>query len=71
MNSFLIFNRKFLFFTGKSGYTRTRKAFTRRPLEEMGEAWVRQNWRDYCGVDGGSRELIPETRGSILEGTIC
>ena len=22
-------------------------------------------------VDGGSRELIPETRGSILEGTFC
>jgi len=38
------------------------------PLKELGDA----NW---CKISAwlteGSRELIPETRGSILEGTIC
>ena len=34
--------------------------------------WVRRNWRDYSAwLTERSRELISETRGSILEGTIC
>jgi len=33
--------------------------------------WVMQNWRDYGVLTEGSRELIPKTRGSILEGMIC
>ena len=37
------------------------------PLKELGEAELERLVR----VDGGGRELIPETRGSILEGTIC
>jgi len=41
-------------------------------MEEMPlKEWVRQNWR-LVRVDGGrGRELIPETRASILKGTIC
>ena len=31
--------------------------------------WVMQNWRVDCVMVDG--ELIPETRGSILEGTVC
>ena len=31
------------------------------PLIQLGKAWLTE----------GSRELIPETKGSILEGTIC
>ena len=38
------------------------------PLKELGEAELERLVR---GVDEGSWELIPETRGSILEGTIC
>ena len=37
------------------------------PLKEMGEAELERLVR----VDGSGRELIPEMRGSILEGTIC
>ena len=36
------------------------------PLEELGEAELERLVRGE-----GSRELIPETKGSILEGTIC
>ena len=38
------------------------------PLKEMGEAELE---RLVWGLMEGGRELIPETRGSILEGTIC
>ena len=38
------------------------------PLNELGDA----NWRDYSAwLTEGSWELVPETRGSILEGMIC
>jgi len=37
------------------------------PLKELGEAELEIR----AGLTEGSRELIPETRGSILEGTIC
>ena len=38
------------------------------PLKELGDAAIGEisAW-----LTEGSRELIPETRGSILEGTIC
>jgi len=38
------------------------------PLKELGDAAVGEisAW-----LTEGSQELIPETRGSILEGTIC
>jgi len=38
------------------------------PLKELGEAELGEIG---AGLTEGSRELIPETRGSILEGTIC
>ena len=37
------------------------------PLKELGEAELERLVRGYVG----GRELIPETRGSILKGTIC
>jgi len=37
------------------------------PLHELGDAELEISvW-----LTKGSRELIPETRGSILEGTVC
>jgi len=38
------------------------------PLKELGDAKIGEisAW-----LTEGSRELVPETRGSILEGTIC
>jgi len=38
------------------------------PLKELGEAKIE---KISAWLTEGSRELIPETRGSILEGTIC
>jgi len=38
------------------------------PLKEMGDAELE---RYSARLTEGGRELIPETRGSILEGTIC
>ena len=37
------------------------------PLKELGDA----KWEISAWLTEGSRELVPETRGSILEGTIC
>ena len=39
------------------------------PLIELGEAELERLYSAW--LTDGSRELIPETRGSILEGTIC
>jgi len=39
------------------------------PLKEMGEAELER--LVHAGLTEGGRELIPETRGSVLEGTIC
>jgi len=38
------------------------------PLKELGDAKVE---RYSAWLTKGSRKLVPETRGSILEGTIC
>ena len=39
------------------------------PLKELGEAELER--LVHAGLTEGSRQLIEETRGSILEGTIC
>ena len=39
------------------------------PLKELGEAELESAWLTERGTRW--RELIPETRGRILEGTIC
>jgi len=39
------------------------------PLKELGDA--RRIGEISAWLTEGSRELIPETRGSIVEGTIC
>jgi len=39
------------------------------PLKELGEAELERLVHAWLTEE--SRELIPETRGSVLEGTIC
>ena len=42
------------------------------PLIQLGEAELEtKKYTPVRGLTEGSRELIPETRGSILEGTVC
>jgi len=41
------------------------------PMEEVPFIGLGESEMDGAWLTDGSRELIPETRGSILEGTIC
>jgi len=40
------------------------------PMEEVPVDGLGKNWIS-AWLTKGSRELIPQTKGSILEGTIC
>ena len=41
------------------------------PMEEVPFIGLGESEMDGAWLTEGSRELVPETRGSILEGTIC